>query len=417
MPFNQPLDIVNRSCQLLGVQRITSLNPPDDTVQAAELNFAYDKLRLAELEGNLWRFATKRVILRSIGIDTVLWTPTAWVTATDYAAGAIVAYAPATGPYAGDTIYWYLSQAESPSSTTPDVDPYWHHYFGPRALDLYNTGSQGTGSSAAVNDSEDYQSGEVVLTPGIYVSGTTYAINNVVSYENGGVWEWYVSLVNSNTGNTPSSSPADWALWTSQGRGNGTYGVTATGSPIPLSYPGSTGVFVSLYNSNADNPLANTGTWLSLGGTIVPYKIMWPIGAGPNFDPQTLNVFRLPNGFLKRAPTDPKGGMFSWLGAASGSQPEDWVLEGEHIVSGDAGPIMMRFVADVIDVPDMDALFCEGLGSRSAYETCNRITQANDREQLCDKAYTRAINRARTTNAIEIGPITMPENRYVTVRR
>ena len=62
MPFVLPLDIMNRACQHLGVPRITSLNPIDDTKEAAELNFVYDKVRQAELESNLWRFATKRVI-------------------------------------------------------------------------------------------------------------------------------------------------------------------------------------------------------------------------------------------------------------------------------------------------------------------------------------------------------------------
>jgi len=43
-----------------------------------------------------------------------------------------------------------------------------------------------------------------------YSSGTTYSQNSIVDY----LGNLYISLVNSNTGNTPSSSPASWSTYT-----------------------------------------------------------------------------------------------------------------------------------------------------------------------------------------------------------
>lgn len=413
--FNTPLDIANRALQRLGIPRITSFSA--SSREAQEIAFAYNKLRVAELERNLWRFSTRRTVLRSLGIDSSLWTPPAWASGTSYAAGAVVSYTPTSGVYNGVTDYWQLLIAESDSTTTPDQDPNWDHYTGPVAIDLYNTGNDGTGSiSASSLDGQTYQAGEVVLVPATYASGTSYSINNVVAYENNNVWEWYVSLVNSNEGNTPSSSPTEWALWTSVGRANGVYGQTATDSPIPLTYPGAVGVYISLYNQNADNPAAGTSNWLSVGGTIAPLQIVWPLGSGPSYQVQTKNCFYLPNDFLKRAPSDPKGGMFGYLGANSGSRPDDWVEEGNLIVTGDAGPIMLRFIANLTDVTKMTSLFCEGLSARLAQELCEALYQDLAKKQQAMQAYSICMSDARSTNAIEIGPITRPESRYITVR-
>lgn len=413
--YNFPTDIANEALQHCRMARVFSINPPDISANAQETAFIYDKCRSAEIQRNLWKFSTRRVILRSVGIDTVIWTPPVWA-AGNYLAGAVVSYTPAVGLYAGVTSYWQLSQAEPASAVTPDLDPLWHHYCGPLAIDLYNTGAQGTGSTVAINDAQIYQSGEVVLVPVTYSSLSTYAINQVVNY-NGA---WYVSLVNANIANTPSTSPAAWVIWTSNGRGQGSYGLTTTNSPIPLTYPGAYSVYMSLYNNNADNPVSATGNWLLLNGAILPLRVSWPIGAGPNDNADTLNCFHLPSGFLKRAPTDPKGGQMGYLGANSGSNPEDWVFEGPFMISSDYGPLMMRFVADLTDVSEFDPMFCRGLALSVARAVASILVKDKDVLQLVKadiaSEYKTIMGEARATNSIEIGPITSVENRYVTVR-
>ena len=402
MAFTIPLDILNLSLVSLGQPREGSYTAG----KIPELVFAYDKLRAAELERNLWRFATKRVLLRAIGVDTVMWTPAVWAAGVAQAAGMVLSYTPASGVYNGQTYYWQLSAAET-TSIAPDLDPLFHRYCGPLAIDLYNTGSAGDGTSNTT-----YHAGEVVLVPAAYAGGTTYAINDVV--RSGA--SWYVSLVGSNVGNAVTDT-TKWALWTSRGRSNNSFGVTASNSPIPLTYPAGYAVYISLFNNNKDNPVSATGNWLSVGGTVATLRPLYPLGSGPVQDRNSMNAFRLPNAFLKRAPSDPKGNQAPYLGAAYGTPPEDWTPESDFIVSGDPGPITLRFVADVIDVTDMDALFCVGLAKRIASETCETITSSDAKVQLNERAYKQAMSAARVSNAIEIGPISAVENKLVVVRQ
>lgn len=397
MAFHLPVDIANRALQILGKPHIADFTDQSD--EAHETGAVYDNLRLDEMSNNLWRFATKRAVLRALSIDSVIWTPPTWAAGT-FSVGAIAAYTPASGVYSGIIGYWQTKAAKTSSNTTtPDNDPDWQHYNGQVAIDLYDADTT-------------YFAGEVVLVPSAWSSGTTYAANAVVRSST----TWYVSLAGSNLNNAVTDTTW-WAAWSAGGRTSGaTWGVTAGDTPIALTYPGTVGVYLSLYNTNADNPISATGTWLSLTGTVVPIALVYPIGAGPAADIRTSNVFRLPNGFLKRAPTDPKGNQTPYLGAASGVAPEDWTLEGDYIVSGDAGPVLLRFIADVTDVAEMDPTFCGGLAARMATELSAAL-QANERKRDAEMAYRRTMTQARLINAIEIGPISPVENRYITVRQ
>ena len=394
MAYRLPVDIANRALFHLGKPNIAEFTDQSD--EAHSLNSVYDNLRRDEMERNLWRFATRRAILRSVGIDSVLWTPPTWAAGT-FAVGAIVAYSPGNGPYADQVSYWQTTVAKTGSTTTtPDNDPHWQHYTGPLALDLYDADTT-------------YFAGEIVLVPAAWAVGTTYAANAVVRDST----TWYVSLAGSNLANAVTDTTW-WAAWSSGGRTHQDWGLTAGDSPIPLTYPGTVGVYLSLYNGNADNPVSATGNWLSLTGTVAALNIAYPVGAGPGVDTRSYIVFRLPAGFFKRAPTDPKGNQVPYLGAMSGVMPEDWTPEGDLIVSGDAGPIMFRFVADVTDVAAMNTQFCEGLAARIALELAPGM--APDKQQVIERAYRRTMSTARASNSIEIGPLSQVECRYILVR-
>jgi hypothetical protein len=407
--FTLPIDIINRGLQVARTPRINSLS--EHSEGAVETVFLYDKLREAELQGNFWRFATKRVILRPIGIDSVIYTPPTWVAGT-FSPGAIVSYSPTTGLYAGETFYWVTRAAKTASNTlSPELDPDWSRYTGPLAVDLYDTGSTGDTTTS-------YQAGELVLVPAAYAGGTTYAANAVVSSGT----TWYVSLAAANLGNAVTDTTW-WTPWTNRGRSSGSYGVTATDSPIPLTYPGSPKVYSSLYTNNEDNPASATGNWLDVTGSIATLQVAWPLGAGPSHDLSTSSVYRLPNAFLKKAPTDPKAALVPYLGAASGASPEDYVVEDQYLLSKQtaAGPVMLRFVASVIDVPIMDAMFCEMLAARIGEEGAASFKTLDPK--LLPTVISKAIRsykewrrRATLANAIEIGPTAQVENRYVTVR-
>src|SRR5712672_1516764 len=86
--FRTPVDIANRSLQLIRRPAIFSFD--DVSVEGRETSSCYDQLRLAELRRNVWRHATRRVILRPITNTTQLLTPPTYAAGTGYVAGDIV---------------------------------------------------------------------------------------------------------------------------------------------------------------------------------------------------------------------------------------------------------------------------------------------------------------------------------------
>src|SRR4051812_5428279 len=89
--FLSPVDIANRALQHCGASRIdVGQGFAEDSKNASETAFCYDKLRRAELRRNLWRFATKRAIIRAIDADTMILAPAMWVESTTYFVGSVV---------------------------------------------------------------------------------------------------------------------------------------------------------------------------------------------------------------------------------------------------------------------------------------------------------------------------------------
>ena len=401
MAFANPTDIVNYAIQLCGRHRVGSIDF-DPSSESVEATAAYDLMREGELTRNLWVFATRREILRPTTIDSVIWTPATWSSGSNYSAGKVVAYAPTHGPYKGKTLYWDLQKVKAAATTVPDLDTDYHFYQGPTTINLYDS-------------AETYEAGELVLMPPDYAGGTTYSTNDVVNSSG----TFYVSLQDSNTGNAVSDTDY-WIAWTSTGRANSSYGVTAAGSPLPLTYPTGYAIYRSLYNANVDNPDDGTANWLSVAGTVSPVSIPWPVGAGANDYRSQQYAYALPNGFLRRAPQNPRGGQSSYLGAHSGVAPDDYVLENGYLVTSGSGGLMLRFVANVIDVPLMHSLFCECLAARIASSLANTLLEpSRDRSLMMrriDLVYARALRAAQGVNAVEVGPISPVENRYVLVR-
>jgi len=94
----------------------------------------------------------------------------------------------------------------------------------------------------------------------------------------------------------------------------------------------------------------------------------------------------------------------------------DWNFEGDYITSRSSFPIMLRFVADIIDVRSMDPMFCEGLAARIASEIVERLTQSTSKRGGILATYNKTMGEARVVNGIETGPTESPEDDYVTCR-
>ncbi len=517
--FNSPVDIANRACQHCGVTRIASLD--EDSVQAGEILFCYDKLRKAELRRNVWRFAIKRAAIRPIAIGTMLLSAPLWSPTTTYGFGAIVADS-------GGVMWQSLSQDNLNNQL--GASPVWDLYCGPLTVSPYDTsGTTGYFSGELVYETPgdgtytvyaSLQNGnaqdprapslwiaatqfaldQVVQYYAAWAIGTTYAAGDVVTYSRVA----YISLIAGNVGNNPATAsagmwiglpitlapayynsttaytvgmfvtylgtnyvcvlastgnlPTNTTYWAAQATGTTYVSLIEFNlnndpslSPAPwissVSYSigdsvGATNrlIYTSTTNSNAGNdpttdngsnwtssgvltpwttvdPFGNANsTWLQLGVSLVAPNIIYPIGAGPANQSFTRNVFRLPAGFLRRAPQDPKAGSVSFMGAPTGLMYDDWNLEGNYIVSRETEPIALRFVADITDVSKFDDMFCEGLGARIALAIVQRVTNSNEKTNIIANEYTKFMGEARTVNGIETGSTEPPEDDYLTCR-
>jgi hypothetical protein len=414
--FVDSLDIANRACQHVGVRRIAS--PTEDSQQNNEIAFCYDKVRQAELRRNVWRFSIKYAMLRAIDSNTFVLDPAAWDGQVTYPVGSIVKD--------GNGERWVSVTAENLNNDPADGVG-WDRYFGPMTVHLWDIDT-------------DYSIGELVYktagNPGGYViymslqdsnddtpstaeawaSTTTYNRGDVVSY---GGYQWR-SLIELNLNVTPAVAPLEWVP-------NNTY---SSGQTV-LGTDGYIYTAAASNNTNHD-PVGDSGAWWTNSGNPAAWARVpevyasansWlPIYAGMSriqlLSPAPANGmsrYRLPSGYLYEAP-DNKEGSYAVLGASSHRSYSDKRFEGDFFVTGDAGPILFRFAADITDARKMDPLFCEGLACRVAAEVCEPLTQSNAKMQTIASAYKHFMHDARIRNAIEIGAREIDEDEFISCR-
>jgi hypothetical protein len=431
MEFQKPEDIANRALQHCGTARLDqTLGFNEKSKNSRETAFAYGKLRRAELRRNVWRFATRRTVIRAIDGNTMRLDPALWSSTVTYFGGSIVA------DQSGNI---WISNLANNLNNDPLLTNYWEPYFGPLTVSLYDTATS-------------YFSGEVVYTTAgdgtnrvflslldgntdnpatatAYDPTVTYFKNQVVTY----LTVPYMSLIDLNLNNEPDLAPALWAVGTTYAAGakvGGSDGVIYQSIGAGnVGHDPTTDNGANWTNTGVLNPwttvfTGGTGSdkWLEIGGrefpsgvTLATLGIVYPLGAGPSWQQASRNVFRLPNGFLRLAPQDPKAST-TWLGAPSGLTYNDWNLESNYLVTAECGPIPLRFVADVTDVRRMDDMFCEGLAARIAVAVCDILTQSQSQLASIEKAYSVFMSEARSVNAIEMGYDTPPDDDYLTVR-
>jgi hypothetical protein len=418
--FKLPVDIANRACDHCGVGLIDRTEGfTEDSKAALRIGAVYGKLRRTELRRNVWKFAIREAMLRALDTDTMILSAALWVASTTYFVGSIVADE--------DENLW-ISRVPNNLNFQPQNTTAWEPYFGPMTVSLYaSTVSYAAGELAYTaagdgtnrvflslqNDNTDNPA-----TATAWAATTTYRKNQVITY----LTVAYMSLIDLNTGNIPSAASIAWSLSTTYAIGN-----QAVGSD---GY-----VYTSLTNGNLNHDptldagnWTNTGVlspwttaftggtgslkWLQIGGAEFPNGVtlatltnVYPIGSGPASQSGTLNVYRMPAGFLRFAPQDPKAGSSNALGAPTNRLYEDWNPESDFMVSADAGPIRLRFVADVTDVRKMDDMFCETLGARIGLEVCEPLTQSREKIVTIAGKYKQSERDAIAINGIETGPV------------
>ena len=375
-----PIDIANRALDHCGVPHITAFT--NDSKAADSTSSVYDKLRVAELRRNVWVFAVRKTALRVIDVDTMFLVPAAWSSTAVYPQGSIVSY---------NDVIWFAGQYV-PANTTPGApnEAYWAVYFGPMTVTPWD-------SDSALS----YYAGELVY----------FVDSNVISV---------YQCLTSDTDADPTELPDAWDADTTYNIGD----TVVDGSSVEWQSrtdlnTGNAAVAGTYWQAV---PVANQAAtqvgqdWLKINATVSFRRFLYPIGAGPGSQTTSRNVYRLPSGYLRKAPQNPKAGAVSYLGAPGGIASDDWEFEGNYITTSDNPVIVLRFVADIRDVTKMDPMFCEGLGARIGLEICEPLTQSGDKLRNIGQIYKTFMGEARAINGIEAGPTELPLDDWLACR-
>ena len=116
------------------------------------------------------------------------------------------------------------------------------------------------------------------------------------------------------------------------------------------------------------------------------------------------NRYSLPNDFLRLIRDDETG------------QAPDWRIEGLYIVTADASPLEIRYLADITDPTYFDTLFIEAFASKLAVECCQEITGSTSRKQDAKDDYSFAINEENRIGSIEKPAAESPEDSWLNAR-
>ena len=79
----------------------------------------------------------------------------------------------------------------------------------------------------------------------------------------------------------------------------------------------------------------------------------------------------------------------------------DWKVEGRFILSDQAGPLSITYLADVTDPNEFDAAFIDVFASRLAVEVAHRLTGSTEKRRMAQEEYRGALLEARRANAFE----------------
>lgn len=432
--FTAAVDIANRGLDHCGAAAINvALGFTEQSRNATICGRVYDKLRRAELRRNTWAFATKRAIVRAIDADTMLLRPAMWVSTTTYFVGSIVSDE--------NNVAW-ISVTPSNLGNQPQNSTTWQQYFGPLTVALYDsTKSYSTGELVYTTDgdgtyrvylSREDSNDDDPEAATAWDSAVTYYKDHVVTYSA----TPYQSRIDFNLGQTPNATnaAADWVSTTNY----------ASGDKVT----GSDGVrYTSLVAGNtAIDPVTDSGTnwqssgvltpwrttftagagsakWLQIGGAEFPMgvalatmNIVYPLGSRQSSQATTRNLFKLPAGYLRMCSQDQKAGATSYLGADAALPYKDWLIENGYIVTAESGPLLLRFIADTVDVTTFDDMFCEGLAARIGFEVCETLTQSGDKKRLIAAEYEKFMTEARMVNAIETGSEVPPLDDWIACR-
>lgn len=116
------------------------------------------------------------------------------------------------------------------------------------------------------------------------------------------------------------------------------------------------------------------------------------------------NRYSLPNDYLRLLRDDESGVRV------------DWKLEGNFILTKDASPLYIRYLADITDPNMFDALFRDVFELRLAVVCCKEVTGSNSLKNDLYSELGDAIAEAKKWGAIEKGGQDQPEDDWLLAR-
>lgn len=116
------------------------------------------------------------------------------------------------------------------------------------------------------------------------------------------------------------------------------------------------------------------------------------------------NRFRQPNDFLRLIRDDESGFQV------------DFKIEGYFILSANASPLEIRYIARIDDPNLYDPLFQEAFACKLADQCSIEIVQSSAFKDQINKDYEMAIKEAMRVGAIEKEAQNFPEDEWITIR-
>lgn len=118
------------------------------------------------------------------------------------------------------------------------------------------------------------------------------------------------------------------------------------------------------------------------------------------------NSFQLPSDFVRLADPYPE----------DNNNANDWVIEGQKILTDDTAPLNIRYVYNVTDENIMDSLFRDLLSVELALQLCEELTQSNPKKLGLIEDRKMILAEARKANAFEKVALQFPEDEWITKR-
>jgi hypothetical protein len=93
-----------------------------------------------------------------------------------------------------------------------------------------------------------------------------------------------------------------------------------------------------------------------------------------------------------------------------------FAVEGRNILTDMTAPLDIRYIGDISDATQFDALFVDALAHRLAVDVCMSMTDSSSKKQTLGAAYAMVIADAIAVNAIERPPDVIADDSWILVR-